>query len=939
MDKNANRESITPTRLLRLFESKLCDENKVHAKNGSHPTLELLPGEEIVFSQSNVTCVATLPNIAKGVLHLTNYRFIFSGSPTQESEGDTSGHGSQFETIRQGYRYQKKKYQMPKVNHGLQKIHKYIGQSVRKTGRALHSSLKRKREHIFFNRYNLEEEEDNFEVELPQKDIDLLRVRLGSRMNLDSGEEEAAMNGCLFSILISLPIMSVAEIRKYPKQYLEKEKLKLLRDGIEIICNNLTSVRFCIGDSDLYNIEELIYELERNCKIENINSAFVYSYSIGLCIPRSCNGILQDRSAPNFYRFADEIQRLKLNEMRQLSVVAQTVCSRYPRDVIISSRVGGKKELLQLADYHTNRCFPVATWRSSKTGCVLFRSGMPKMPRGFSDSRCEVDENFLHEHFPLTTNQNAKIMIFTERFSSTSNYSGGLSIAEGQAYYYPRCSFLVDDHMSDLEDIQQSGIKLMNALADKTDDSRYLSAIEDSGWLEQIRKLLETSFSVASSIENDQTSVVVAYGQGVDRTAQIVSLAQLLLDPYYRTLDGFQVLIQKEWLFFRHPFIQRNISRLSNEENISPIFLQFLDCVWQLYHQFPTLFQFSDHLLEELAVHAYSGRFGTFLDMNDYEQDEVLPFWTWLNIVCMAQDNLTNANYDENENTGLLYPVTAAPWLKVWKWHYRYKAEESLVLARDIETVQLENLQRTYQEKLDEYRSLLHTLSEVDAGNASRFNFHIRSAGGPSSQIADQATYNRSQTIVDGRKAKGLLSSLFGKKSRSFDDLLSIKASNNSKAGRSIFYEQDEEDGRDAAISPQKTFPRSARLVSSRCNLRTELNNNGIRFFGINEVILTEKTCSGYLVKQGKVRKSWKRRWFVLDLQKGCVAYFQNHLSDQPKGVFKCLAVTNVYEHHNQEKYPNSFIIETTDRTFSIEAPNSNAMHVWLGCFQVILKS
>jgi len=51
-------------------------------------------------------------------------------------------------------------------------------------------------------------------------------------------------------------------------------------------------------------------------------------------------------------------------------------------------------------------------------------------------------------------------------------------------------------------------------------------------------------------VEEERCPVTLHCSDGWDRTAQLSSLAQIFLDPYFRTTVGFQVLIEKEWLSF-----------------------------------------------------------------------------------------------------------------------------------------------------------------------------------------------------------------------------------------------------------------------------------------------------------------------------------------------------------------------------------------------------
>merc|ERR1719189_828698 len=109
-------------------------------------------------------------------------------------------------------------------------------------------------------------------------------------------------------------------------------------------------------------------------------------------------------------------------------------------------------------------------------------------------------------------------------------------------------------------------------------------------------------------------SLICHCSDGWDRTSQVVSLTKLLLDPYFRTRKGFAVLIEQEWLSFGHKFSERCGHGDPKETNQrAPIFTQWLDCVWQIWRQFPQSFEFSEEFLIALADEVYSCRFGTFL--------------------------------------------------------------------------------------------------------------------------------------------------------------------------------------------------------------------------------------------------------------------------------------------------------------------------------------
>ena len=68
----------------------------------------------------------------------------------------------------------------------------------------------------------------------------------------------------------------------------------------------------------------------------------------------------------------------------------------------------------------------------------------------------------------------------------------------------------------------------------------FMNGLASSGWLKHIKAVLDVSIAIADCILSNR-SVIVHCSDGWDRTSQTCSLACLMLDGYYRTIQGFQV--------------------------------------------------------------------------------------------------------------------------------------------------------------------------------------------------------------------------------------------------------------------------------------------------------------------------------------------------------------------------------------------------------------
>jgi len=138
----------------------------------------------------------------------------------------------------------------------------------------------------------------------------------------------------------------------------------------------------------------------------------------------------------------------------------------------------------------------------------------------------------------------------------------------------------------------------------------------------------------------DHPSVTASIYQSInqcrDRTSQIVSIAQVLIDPFYRTIEGIATLIEKDWCAFGHKFDDRcghGFDHSHHSEERSPIFLQFLDVLHQILRQFPIVFEYTDDVLVFLVNHSSSCLFGNFLGSMLFHHYLILSSSLWSSTV------------------------------------------------------------------------------------------------------------------------------------------------------------------------------------------------------------------------------------------------------------------------------------------------------------------
>ncbi|OMJ92723.1 hypothetical protein SteCoe_4473 [Stentor coeruleus] len=322
-------------------------------------------------------------------------------------------------------------------------------------------------------------------------------------------------------------------------------------------------------------------------------------------------------------------------------------CESYPAVLLQPSYITDD-ELRIIANFRSRRRIPTVTWVGKNS--TLFRSSQPCV--GVFYSRCKEDEDY------MSKTQIKYIIDARPKLSARANKVRGKGFEHSA--YYARCKMLFMN-IPNIHKIKSS----YEALKNITSKDDFLLLLHNSKWLNRLKSILSSAKAVADFLIYEKSSVLIHCSDGWDRTSQISALAQILIDPFYRTFHGFQVLICKDWISFGHKFKDRGSCTSDN----SPIFIQFLDAVYQILRQNTSEFQFTNYYLLFLAEAVYSGKYGTFMgnsekDLKEFS-DKTLSVWK------EEDSEFFNIGY-KTSNLEILSVKTQISSLVFWDYFYKW---------------------------------------------------------------------------------------------------------------------------------------------------------------------------------------------------------------------------------------------------------------------------
>ncbi|GAB0136698.1 hypothetical protein EsDP_00004991 [Epichloe bromicola] len=407
---------------------------------------------------------------------------------------------------------------------------------------------------------------------------------------------------------LTFPILSYCAFRPTPLSSHQAP-------SIRIRCRDFTFVTFNFADNEVAR-EAFDFIKSRTCKLGTVEKLYAFSHR-PLKHEKEMNGWeLYDPKAE--FRRQGISEKLADKGWRVTNINHDySFCDTYPAVLVVPSKISDNV-LKYAREFRSRNRIPVLSYIHPVNNCTITRSSQPLagitrktnvqderlvaasfsawMPGGSDESTPpasqldSVDGSMLESTLTDMERYEDELIsrsaaVYDEKTGETRIYGRqqanmivdarptinamvnqvqGMGSENMDKYKFATKSFL---NIENIHVMRNSLNKVVEALkdADISPLPPNRELLHQSGWLRHIHDVLDGSAIIARRIGINHSHVLIHCSDGWDRTSQLSALAQIMLDPYFRTIDGFIVLIEKDWLSFGHMFRLRS-GHLNHED-------------------------------------------------------------------------------------------------------------------------------------------------------------------------------------------------------------------------------------------------------------------------------------------------------------------------------------------------------------------------------------
>uniref|UniRef100_A0A4W2BX56 Uncharacterized protein n=1 Tax=Bos indicus x Bos taurus TaxID=30522 RepID=A0A4W2BX56_BOBOX len=495
---------------------------------------------------------------------------------------------------------------------------------------------------------------------------------------------------------------------------IEKQATTATGCPLLIRCKNFQLLQLIIPqERDCHDVYISLIRLARPVKYEEL-----YCFSFNPKLDRE-----EREQGWMLIELSEEYKRMGLpNEYWQLSDVNREyrICDSYPTELYVPKSATAHI-IVGSSKFRSRRRFPALSYYYKDNHASICRSSQPLS--GFS-ARCLEDEQMLQAIRKANPGSDFLYVVDTRpKLNAMANRAAGKGYENEDNYSNIKFQFIGIENIHVMRNSLQKMLEVCELKSPSMSD--FLWGLENSGWLRHIKAIMDAGIFIAKAVSEEGASVLVHCSDGWDRTAQVCSVASLLLEPHYRTLKGFMVLIEKDWISFGHKFTHRYSNLDGDPREISPVIDQFLECVWQLMEQFPCAFEFNERFLIHIQHHIYSCQFGNFLCNSQKERQELQiqerTYSLWAHLWKNRADYLNPLfRADHSQTRGVLHLPTAPCNFMYKFWNGMYNRFEKGLQPRQSVTDYLMAVKEETQQLEEELEALEERLEKIQKVQLNR---------------------------------------------------------------------------------------------------------------------------------------------------------------------------------------------------------------------------